>query len=86
MTRPPHLTRTLAAFIAGGAPIPDDIRELGRRHVLDTLASVVACRDLEPAVLARSYSLSLSGDASASAATIIGTEHGAEIGPPTWWI
>jgi len=46
--------------------IEEDIRELGRRHILDTLAAIVACRDLEPSKLARKFVLqhsSRSGDA-----------------------
>ena len=47
----------LASYIAAGqtATIPDEIRELARRHILDSLAAVVACRDLEPAILARRF-------------------------------
>ena len=44
----------LAAYVAGALTTPASAadRELGRLHILDTLASIVACRDLEPAVLA----------------------------------
>jgi 2-methylcitrate dehydratase PrpD len=68
---------------------------LARRHILDTLASAVACRDLEPSILARAYALAQSGDARKSAVTILAsadraalvdavfagamTAHGAEI-------
>lgn len=67
---------TLAAYVAGALTTPANAadRELGRLHILDTLASIVACRDLEPAVLARDYALSLSGGAERNAATILGTE------------
>jgi 2-methylcitrate dehydratase PrpD len=73
--RPPRITGELSAHIAasGTAPIDDDLRELARRHILDTLASIVACRDLEPAELARRYALEQSGDARRSAVTILGT-------------
>ncbi len=69
------VTAALSAYIAGStsAPIPEDFRELGRRHILDTLAAIVASRDLEPAVLARNFALDQSGDASKNAATILGT-------------
>lgn len=65
----------LATYLAGALERdpPADHREMGRLHILDTLASVVACRDLEPAVLARNHALALSGDATATAATILGT-------------
>lgn len=71
----PKVTAPLSAFIAGSQamPVPEEILDLGRRHILDTLASVVACRDLEPAVLARKYALAQSGDARRSSATILGT-------------
>lgn len=71
----PKVTAPLSAFIAGSQtmPIPEEILDLGRRHILDTLASVVACRDLEPSTLARNYALAQSGDARRSAATILGT-------------
>jgi len=71
----PKVTAPLSAFIAGAQkmPIPEEILDLGRRHILDTLASVVACRDLEPSVLARKYALAQSGDARRSSATILGT-------------
>ncbi|MDP1619191.1 MmgE/PrpD family protein [Phenylobacterium sp.] len=75
MTDVVQVTPALAAFIASGrdrAPAPEHA-ELARRHILDTLASIVACRDLEPAVLARNYARSLSGGEGPSAVTILGT-------------
>ncbi len=55
-------------------------RQLAKLHILDTLAAVVACRDLEPAVLARNYALSLSGGGGGpNAATILGTHARASI-------
>jgi 2-methylcitrate dehydratase PrpD len=59
----PAVTRPLSAFIAGAAEAdwPGDIFELARRHVLDTLASIVACHDLEPAKVARRYALGQTG-------------------------
>lgn len=76
MTDVVQVTPALAAFIAGAqgrAPAPEHA-ELGCRHILDTLAAIVACRDLEPAILARSYARSLSGGEGPSAVTILGTE------------
>ena len=57
------VTPQLAAYIAGSrtARIPEDHRDLARQHILDTLASIVACRNLEPALLARKYALAQSG-------------------------
>jgi len=76
-----ELLGPISAYIAQSqtAPISEEIRDLGRRHILDTLASVVACRDLEPSQLARDYSLKLSGDATRNAATILGTRDRASI-------
>ena len=45
------------------APIPDDIRELAKGHILDTLASIVACSRLKPAQLARDFARLNSGTA-----------------------
>jgi 2-methylcitrate dehydratase PrpD len=66
-------TDTVSRFVADAAtaPFDDEIRELARRHVLDTLASIVACRDLEPAQVARRYALANS--AHPSGAAILGT-------------
>lgn len=71
----------LAAYVTAALRTdpPDEHREMGRLHILDTLASVVACRDLEPAALARDYALAMSGDATASAATILGTHRRASL-------
>lgn len=71
----PSVTGPLSRFIASGlsTAIPEDILELGRRHILDTLASAVACRSLEPSTLARKFALAQSGDARQSAVTILAT-------------
>lgn len=53
------------------ATIPEDTRELARRHLLDTLAAIVACRDLEPAKLGRSFARAQG--AGAAVAPILGT-------------
>jgi 2-methylcitrate dehydratase PrpD len=39
--------------------IPEETRELAKRHILDTLAAVVACRDLDASVLAQRFVLPL---------------------------
>lgn len=74
----PKVTEPLSAFIAGSqtATIPEDIRELGRRHILDTLAAIVACRDLAPARLARAYVVA---QADGSVATILGSRQKASL-------
>jgi 2-methylcitrate dehydratase PrpD len=71
----PPVTESLSRFISGGltAPIPEDMLDLGRLHILDTLASAVACRDLEPSTLARKFADAQSGDARKSAVTILAT-------------
>ena len=72
----------LSAYIARSqtAVIPERFRSLGRLHILDTLASIVACRDLDPARLARDFAIAQSGDARRSAATILGTTATAALG------
>jgi 2-methylcitrate dehydratase PrpD len=47
----------LASFILNNrtASLPDSIRELARLHVLDTIVSAMACRELEPSRLARAF-------------------------------
>lgn len=71
----PPVTGALSRFIAESqsAPIPEDVVELARLHILDTLASIVACRDLEASVLARRFARGQSGDTRRSAVTILGT-------------
>jgi len=80
-TLQPPVTEALSRFIAGSptADIPAETRELARRHILDTLAAIVACRDLEPAELARKFALEQSGDARKSAVTILGTHERAAL-------
>ena len=72
----------LSAYIARSqtAAIPEAFRGLARLHILDTLASIVACRDLAPARLARDFAIAQSGDARRSAATILGTTATAALG------
>lgn len=52
----------LTAYIAGAseAHVPEAIRERARLHVLDTLASIIACHNLEAAKLGRRYALAIS--------------------------
>lgn len=47
----------LASYIIDSrkASLPDSIRELARLHILDTIVSAMACRELEPSRLARSF-------------------------------
>ena len=59
-----------------GRSLPDDIRELGKRHILDTLASIVACRDLQAAVLGRQYAAASTGGGPAA---ILGTRERASL-------
>jgi 2-methylcitrate dehydratase PrpD len=75
------VTAALSAYIASAQTVdhPEEHLDLAKCHILDTLASIVACRDLAPAVLARDYALTLSGDARRSSATILGTRTTASI-------
>ena len=56
-------TAALARYIAGSArtALPECILEHARCHVLDTVASIVACAHLEPACVARRHALSHGG-------------------------
>jgi 2-methylcitrate dehydratase PrpD len=75
------ITQALSRFIANSQQddVPEEFRDLGRRHILDTLASIVACRDLEPAELARSLAISLSGSVQTNSATILATRRQASV-------
>lgn len=53
--------------------------DLGKRHILDPLAAIVACRDLKPSVLARNFALARSGEARKNAATVLGTRERAAL-------
>jgi len=70
-------TRVVSDYIAGAAttPLSAATVELGRLHLLDTLASVVACRDLDAArVAARFVELrSPTQQVGGGSATILGT-------------
>lgn len=62
----------LIDYIAGArtATVPERVRERARMHILDTLASIVACRDLEAGLLGRAYALGSGGKGDS---TILGT-------------
>ncbi|MBB6426710.1 MmgE/PrpD family protein [Sphingopyxis sp. JAI128] len=66
------VTPALTEYIAGAqtAAVPEPVRERARMHILDTLASIVACRDLEAGRLGRAYALGAGGKGSS---TILGT-------------
>ena len=75
MSEPPRaLTAALSRFIAGSAAAdwPEDVLELGRRHILDTIAAIVVCGDRDGARLAREFALRQSGGV-AGGAPILGT-------------
>jgi 2-methylcitrate dehydratase PrpD len=69
------LTPTISAYIANirTAPVDPEFLELGKRHILDTLAAAVSCKDLEPAMLGRKYALAKSADAK-NGATMLATK------------
>ena len=75
------VTPALSAYIAGSqtAAIPVAIRELARLHILDTLAAIVACRDLAPAKVARAFAVSQGRGARQNTATILGTRQRAGV-------
>lgn len=72
-------TERLAGWVADspGTDFSAEARDLASRHVLDTLASVVACRDLEPAVVARRFATTNS--ANPQGTTVLGTEERASL-------
>lgn len=53
----------LTAYIAGAAQhaVPGEVRERAKLHVLDTLASIIACHTLEAATLGRAYASAIGG-------------------------
>lgn len=70
-----NLTGTISEYIANirTAEVDPEFLELGKRHILDTLAAAVSCKDLPPAMLGRKYALMKSADAS-NAATMLATK------------
>ncbi|MCR2833511.1 MmgE/PrpD family protein [Parerythrobacter lacustris] len=55
----PALTKYIAS--ATSHRVPGDIRERARLHILDTLASIIACQSLEAARLGRQYAVAMGG-------------------------
>ncbi|MGD2141402.1 MAG: MmgE/PrpD family protein [Burkholderiales bacterium] len=76
----PAVTEALRRFIATSAeaPWPEDTLELGRRHILDTIASIVVCGDRTSAQAARQFALRHSGSG-AGGAPILGTAQRASL-------
>jgi 2-methylcitrate dehydratase PrpD len=73
-------TAALSRFISTspGADWPEETLELGRRHILDTLASIVICGDRPSSVLSREFALHVSGSVS-NGAPILGSSHTASL-------
>lgn len=69
------LTPTISSYIANirTASVNPEFLELGKRHILDTLAAAVSCKDLEPAMLGRKYALAKSAGAT-NGATMLATK------------
>jgi len=64
MAEPPvPVTAELSRFVAGSAAAawPEEILELGRRHILDTIAAIVVCGERDSARLSREFALRQSG-------------------------
>lgn len=74
-------TTAVSEYLAGAAALAldEETEALAALHLLDTLASIVACRNLEPAVVARRYVQANAGAAGAGGATILGTNERAPI-------
>lgn len=70
------LTGKISDYIATirTAPVDPEFLELGKRHILDTLAAAVSCKDLPPAMLGRKYALMKSRDAPNGATMLATTE------------
>ena len=70
---PGTISAELSRFIAGSAAAawPEEVLELGRRHILDTIASIVVCGERDSARLAREFALQHSGQV--AGAPILGT-------------
>lgn len=74
---PIDLMPAITAYIAGAktASVPEAIRERARLHILDTLVSIIACRNLEPAQLGRRYATARGGSGTA----ILGSRQSASL-------
>ena len=70
----PAITRYIAG--ATSAAVPSAIRERARLHILDTLASIIACSSLEAARYGRQYAVKLSGGLESP---ILGSMHRASL-------
>jgi len=69
------LTRYIAA--SQTATLPAETVELAKRHLIDTLAAIVACRDLDAAVTGRRFALAQSAGAKVS--PLLGTRERATL-------
>lgn len=71
---PTDRTSTISAYVANirTANVDPEFLELTKRHILDSIASAVSCKDLPPAMLGRKYALMKSAGAS-NGATMLGT-------------
>jgi 2-methylcitrate dehydratase PrpD len=69
------ITAQLSRFIASAADAdwPEETLELGRRHILDTIASILVCGDSGSARLARDFAVQCSGSV-ANGAPILGSK------------
>ena len=72
------VTNAVADFVAGDLPIDDAVGELAALHVLDTLASIVACRDLDAGASSAATTPWPAADG-CGAATILGTDQRASL-------
>jgi 2-methylcitrate dehydratase PrpD len=77
-------TERISRYIADATatPLDDAVARRASLHLLDTLASIVACRDLEPAVVARRYVGTRSpapGGGDGRSATVLGTSQRASV-------
>lgn len=74
---PTTITRRLGAYMASARhrELPPDVEELAALHLLDTVASIVACRDLQAGEVARRYAAAQGG----SGTPILGTEDTASL-------
>lgn len=74
-------TAQIGAYLAAAldTPLDEEVEALASLHLLDTLASIVACRDLEAAVVARRYVSANAGAAGGGGVTMLGTDERAPI-------
>lgn len=68
-----HTTKALAAYMADavGRPLPPDVAQKGKHHLLDTLAAMISGARLHPGEMAIAYILPQGGPAEA---TVVGTD------------